>query len=192
MRQIVDACPPRIGAFGVYGNHDTADLLRRLVDLPVRWLNNEAWHSEDLPLTVLGVECEGYTFHGDLLGTLLHEGPVDRASRRFRLLLAHAPGWLSPASEVGIDLVLSGHTHGGQVRLPRGRILYNGMDSWPKRLTAGVMQRRRTFSVISRGLGEAYLERLRLWCPPHVLLITLRRATGPIESTDLPVARQRW
>ena len=191
--RIVKACPPRVASVGVFGNHDSADLFRRVDYLPVRWLHNDAWRCEQLPLTVLGVSCAGNRCAGDLLKALLAEPQVDKDDEpRLRMLLAHMPGWLTGAADAGIDLVLSGHTHGGQIRLPWRRFLYNGIDHWPLRLTSGVIRRGKTFGVVSRGVGEAYMDRLRILCPPHVPLITLRKATGLMDVPDRTVNVRRW
>ncbi len=184
--RLVDACRPRFGAFGVFGNHDSPHLIHRAADLPVRWLFNQAWASDEpaLPLTVLGLGNDHTGRRGDLVRTLLAEPDASRDEPdRLRLLLSHYPDWLRPAADAGVNLMLSGHTHGGQVRFPllhRRLVLHNACDL-PLRFTSGVMRLGPTTAVVSRGLGEMRL--FRVCCPPHAPLLTLRRVPAPVPPT---------
>jgi len=84
-----------------------------------------------------------------------------------------------PRRRAGCDLVLSGHTHGGQWRLPGfGALLTN--SRYGKRYEAGHYRRGDTHLVVSRGLGmEGFgMPRARFFCPPEVALITLSRAAS--------------
>jgi len=169
----------KAGVMGVWGNHDTPELRRRLAAVPIRWLVNTAWVSRELPLSILGVDC-GYDEHhglsGDLAGALLDEAQqVPDVRPRLRLFLTHMPIWLPAASAAGVDLMLCGHTHAGQCRLPTGHILYNATPKWPLSMSAGLLQWGTTQCLISRGLGEVYVTGLRLFCQPQMPLITLRR-----------------
>lgn len=86
------------------------------------------------------------------------------------ILLAHDPRRLSEASILGIPLVLSGHTHGGQVVLP-------GIGAVAARkfpVVEGLAKQGRTSLFVSRGVGTVYVP-VRLNCPPDVAVITLRR-----------------
>ena len=87
------------------------------------------------------------------------------------LLLAHDPRRLVEASELNIPLVLSGHTHGGQVLLP-------GVGAVAKAarfpILAGTGRRENTSIFVSRGIGTVYVP-MRFNCPPEVAVLTLRR-----------------
>jgi uncharacterized protein len=86
-----------------------------------------------------------------------------------KLLLAHNPIIFRKAVRYGIDLTLSGHTHGGQVKVrnPEKRIL-------PKRkLSAGLHSRRGSHIYITRGIGTVVLP-VRYQCPPEISLLELR------------------
>jgi predicted MPP superfamily phosphohydrolase len=84
------------------------------------------------------------------------------------ILLAHDPRRLSEAAALGIPLVLSGHTHGGQVVLPGiGAI---AAKKFP--VVAGTGRRENTSIFVSRGVGTVYVP-YRLNCPPDVSVITL-------------------
>jgi predicted MPP superfamily phosphohydrolase len=85
------------------------------------------------------------------------------------LLLAHNPDiWLDPLV-ARADLVLSGHTHGGQVRLPWVGAVHTQGTHLSRRQPAGWFQRGRTRMFVSRGLGESIP--LRLGARPQIALI---------------------
>jgi predicted MPP superfamily phosphohydrolase len=188
--RICRAAQPRIGTFASPGNHDSAHLKAMLADLPLTWLHDEAWCSSDLPLTIMGLEYDRVRRKGDLVRTIRTEPAHDEP--RFRILLAHAPNWLPGAADVGVNLMLSGHTHGGQIRLPGRRMLINKCD-WPLHLSTGVLRLKQTRAVISRGLGESGpIEGLRLLCHPHMPLITLGKGPCEIGDTKQITIMQEW
>lgn len=89
----------------------------------------------------------------------------------FTLLMSHRPDALDYAGEVGIDLVLAGHTHGGQIGL-NGKSLFE--DVWPDRYLWGRYQRGDTQLYTSAGVGHWFP--FRLGCPPEAPLIILGNA----------------
>lgn len=186
MDVMAELCPhldARLGVFGVFGNHDSTTFRRLAVSLPVRWLNDAVVRLPDLPLDVMGLES-GQNWPGDSLALLraASEAPDAGASpqgdsRRLRLLLSHYPTFLPTAADMGVDVMFSGHTHGGQCRLPLSRAIYNSTDL-PMHLSAGILRHRRTLAVVSRGLGETLLP-LRVFCPAHIPVYTLRSGGEP-------------
>ncbi len=114
-----------------------------------------------------------------------HRGDPDLASALQKItkknqqpviLLAHAPAIISEAAENNIDLVLTGHTHGGQVRLPLIGALYApGQSLFPK-YSYGLYQSGRTAMIINGGLGESNLP-LRFANRPEIVLIHLHSAS---------------
>ena len=91
-----------------------------------------------------------------------------------KVALYHMPDLLPEAATLGLDLILSGHTHGGQWRLPGfGALLTN--SRYGKRYEAGHYRQGETHLIVSRGLGmEGFgMPRARFFCPPEVVLITL-------------------
>ncbi|QNN22397.1 hypothetical protein HED60_08955 [Planctomycetales bacterium ZRK34] len=205
LAQLLDAARPTVGAFGVFGNHDTPHLRKRLTHLPVHWLNNAAWNHPRLPLTLLGVDCaehERATPRGDLLGAVLSTPdrpkpttPSPEPQPPFPILLAHMPTWLPVAAAMNIRLMFAGHTHGGQLRAPgspSGIPFYNATPGWPLHLSTGILQARDTFAVVSRGLGESVFDGFRAFCRPHAPLITLHRSAADIPHAEVPICIQRW
>jgi hypothetical protein len=84
------------------------------------------------------------------------------------LLLAHDPRRLREAAMLNVPLMLSGHTHGGQIVLPGlGAI---AASAFP--VVAGAARQENTTAFVSRGVGTVYLP-VRLNCPPEVNILTL-------------------
>lgn len=163
----------RFGAFGIFGNHDSSELIRRLRDrTDIKWLRNQAVRIPDLPLTILGL-----SYPEDLMSSVLDE--PDEADR-FRILLAHYPTEIYPAASAGIPLMLAGHTHGGQLRFSTRLAPHTSCDL-PATLASGVLRLRGTLCAISRGLGEAVIN-LRWNCPPQAPIYTLTR--GPMAESN--------
>ena len=84
------------------------------------------------------------------------------------ILLAHDPGGSPKPRRLNMPLVLSGHTHGGQVVLPGlGAV---AAQKFP--VVAGIGRRERTTMFVSRGVGTVYVP-VRINCPPEVGVLTL-------------------
>ena len=162
----------RRGVYAVLGNHDNWVDAALVTDLfsaeGIRVLKNEGLRFEDRGASfwLAGVD-------DTMVG--LEDLPLALAGSRadeFKLLLAHNPVILRRAARSGVDLVLSGHTHGGQVawrneRSASGRVR--------RRILRGLARRGETQIYVTRGLGTVVLP-VRYGCPPEVTLLTLRRA----------------
>lgn len=95
-------------------------------------------------------------------------------SHAFKILLAHRPELFPLYSSYGFDLVLSGHAHGGQVRLPFiGGLIAPDQGLFPK-YTAGKCEKEGSVMVISRGLGNSIIPQ-RLFNRPEVIVLTLKK-----------------
>jgi predicted MPP superfamily phosphohydrolase len=181
MTRLCSELRPRLGFFGVFGNHDTDEFRHRARQLPVRWLDNACVPVGDLPLVLLGGDNRGDgTPDGGLLAERLGEAAVQPShdpGRAVRLLLCHFPDYLPTAVELGTDLMLAGHTHGGQCRLPGRHPLVNHVQL-PLGQTAGILRCRDTLACTSRGIGASGIQ-LRIFCPPQVPIYTLHRGRMP-------------
>jgi hypothetical protein len=142
--------------YGVLGNHDFwhgPDKLARLLEhTGIRILRNEHVSLEIAgnPVVLAGVD-DWKTGHDDL------EKAVDGlpSGKRVRILLSHCPDLLPSASKHGFDLVLAGHTHGAQVRVPfLGRVVNRFMHGEYER---GWMKESETALYINRGLGVVFV-----------------------------------
>jgi uncharacterized protein len=119
-------------------------------------------------LDLLGLDCTHKPhLDRDNLARLMD----DRLSSRFTILLYHAPDLAPSAEELGVDLMLSGHTHGGQVRLPWFGALYTS-SLYGKRFEAGRYALGKGTLYVSRGIGMEGkgAPRVRFLCPPEIVL----------------------
>ncbi len=156
------------GVFGILGNHDDdRDMPAALTKKNVQMLKDARTrlvvHGE--PLELVGIRY--WTRKQADIAAVMHgaSGTV--------VLLAHDPRRLTEAASLSIPLVLSGHTHGGQVVLPGlGAI---AAQKFP--VVAGIGRRDGTTMFVSRGVGTVYVP-VRLNCPPEVVVLTLQAETA--------------
>ncbi|PAF20648.1 phosphoesterase [Terribacillus saccharophilus] len=93
----------------------------------------------------------------------------------FKILLSHRPEFLSIYSKYGIDVVFSGHAHGGQVRIPFvGGLVAPNQGFLPK-YTAGKHDLDNTSMFVNRGLGNSIIP-LRIFNRPEIIVLTLSRS----------------
>ena len=92
-----------------------------------------------------------------------------------QILLYHSPYLFPLAAELGIDLHLAGHTHGGQLRLPLFGALVTSSAFW-KRYEAGLYRKGASTLYVSRGIGVEGkgAPRARFLAPPEVVLVLPR------------------
>lgn len=165
-----------LGTYGVLGNHDfyadataVRTALKRagvvVVDNSGRWLTRG-----DSRLRIAGVG-DLWEDVPDLSAALAGAGPNDAV-----ILLSHNPDYAMEITDPRVGLVLSGHTHGGQIQLPRvGALITN--SRYGRRLANG-LTRLHTFQLyVSRGLGTVMLP-FRYNCPPEIAFLTLRQDTA--------------
>ncbi|KAB3530302.1 metallophosphoesterase [Alkaliphilus pronyensis] len=91
----------------------------------------------------------------------------------FNILLSHRPEEFNVYKSIDIDLVFSGHAHGGQIRVPFiGGIVAPNQGLFPE-YTEGIYREKATSMVVSRGLGNSILP-LRIFNRPEVVVVTLK------------------
>jgi len=140
----------------------------------IRWLQDEAACLPGHNLAILGINC---TQNPAKDGPNLRKVTSRLIGDPFKLLLYHTPDLAPEASRAGIDLQLSGHTHGGQVRLPWYGALTAG-SIYGKRFEMGRYQLGKMVLYVIRGIGMEGLgiPRIRVLCPPEITLWELRGA----------------
>jgi predicted MPP superfamily phosphohydrolase len=150
------------GVVAVLGNHDDERAVpAALAARGIRVLREERMRLEmgGRALDFLGI---GYWTRGAArIGAL-----VDREVTP--ILIAHDPRRLTEAESLSIPLVLSGHTHGGQVVIPP----FGPINRFRFPITQGLLRRSNTALFVSRGIGTIYLP-VRVNCPPEVAVLTL-------------------
>jgi predicted MPP superfamily phosphohydrolase len=151
------------GVFGILGNHDDDhDMPAALSAHGVQMLKDvrTTVRIKGEPVDIIGIRF--WTKRGTDIASIV------RGATGFPMLLAHDPRRLAEAAALRIPLMLSGHTHGGQVVLP-------GIGAITKQkfpVLAGIARRNQTTLFVSRGIGTVYVP-VRINCPPEVALLTL-------------------
>ena len=163
------------GVLAVLGNHDhwmdanlTQEVFNRY-NVPVITNSHKLIEIKDKAICVAGV--------GDLmedsqdLKAAFYGVPADIP----RILLSHNPDYAEsmPVSE-RVDLVLAGHTHGGQVRMPFS-IAPITMSMYGQKYAGGLVRSASGQVYVSRGIGVVGLP-VRFNCPPEITIITLTKA----------------
>ena len=163
----------RMGVFAVLGNHDfqvdADEIARALRAQRIRVLRNAhvALHSRGSTLWLAGVD--DLWWNADDFHAALASVPA----RETKILLCHNPIGIRQAVSHGVDFVLSGHTHGGQVRLPLVGLL-RGRSKLGQRFVEGWNRVDGTQIYVNRGIGKSVVP-LRLNCPPEIACLRLRR-----------------
>jgi predicted MPP superfamily phosphohydrolase len=174
-------CAPA-GVYYVLGNHDRHVDKRRLhatltraglVYLGGRWIEIAV---RDIRLMLAGNELPWYRPAADF-----RDCPkCDASGLPLRVVLSHSPDQFFWAQEQEVDLMLAGHNHGGQVRLPLvGPIFAPSLHG--VRYAAGVYRSGNTVMHVSR--GTSCLTPIRVNCPPEIAVLTLRAAAGSSQFT---------
>jgi uncharacterized protein len=163
----------KVQQIAVLGNHEhgtNPDIVQRaLVDRGITVLRNASLALErgSRRLWVAGID-DAFARQADLDAALARV-PADEAT----ILLAHEPDYADYAARFPVDLQLSGHSHGGQVRLPGiGPLI---LPTLARKYHTGHYYVRELQLYTSRGVGVINPP-VRFNCPPEVTLITLRSA----------------
>jgi predicted MPP superfamily phosphohydrolase len=159
----------RVAAFGILGNHDARRdpvlIRRRMRRTGIRVLAN-TWEQLEVrgqPLVVIGHEGPWFQPQPDLM---------DCPENIFRLCLSHTPDNIGWARQHHVDLMLAGHNHGGQIRLPViGSVFVP--SRYGRRYDCGTFDEPPTLLHVSRGLAGK--EPVRYNCRPEVAKLVLMR-----------------
>jgi predicted MPP superfamily phosphohydrolase len=171
--EIVAHLRARHGVYAVLGNHDHWTDAALITDL---------FRAEGITVLInqgMRFEKSGTTFwlagvNDTMVGLEdLSLALAGARSDEMKLLLAHNPIILRRAARANVDLVLSGHTHGGQVTLRSER---SASGRPRRRLLKGLGRQGDTQIYVTRGLGTVILP-IRYGCPPEVSLLELRCAS---------------
>jgi predicted MPP superfamily phosphohydrolase len=163
------------GLWAVMGNHDVYTDVDRVTSV-LRAAGIHVLSNQSLP-----IERDGARFWlsgvDDVLGktadldATLHNVPADEAA----ILLAHEPDYADHAARYPVDLQLSGHSHGGQVRLPLLPPLF--LPELARKYILGLYKIGGLTLYTNPGLGTVGVP-VRWNCPPEITLLTLRRSAS--------------
>jgi len=157
--------------YGVLGNHDFIEMVPELEALGVRVLLNESepLEREGAVVHLAGIDDPHY-YQADNLEKAADAIPSDA----FAILLSHSPEIYRHAAHAGFDLMLCGHTHGGQICLPGGlAITYNA--KCPRALGRGAWRWGAMQGYTSMGAGSCVIP-VRFNCPPEITVHRLLSA----------------
>ncbi|MCE4049647.1 MULTISPECIES: metallophosphoesterase [Bacillaceae] len=179
MKQLAAIAP----TFYVTGNHEYwsgryEQLEEGLKAANINILHNrkEKLHMNGTTLLIAGVDDPAVSGNDDAALTV--EGELKVAlegvtEQDFVLLLSHRPELFSLYEKHDIDLVLSGHAHGGQVRIPFvGGLVAPDQGFMPK-YTAGMFEKNETAMIVNRGLGNSIIPQ-RVFNTPEIVEITIK------------------
>jgi predicted MPP superfamily phosphohydrolase len=169
LRRFLNQLKSRLGTYAILGNHDGLALPGALAELPVTLLDGRRIELEHdgARLELIGLPGP---FRYDLDDRFIQSMPPVAADAP-RIILSHFPGHWSAAASLIPDLFLAGHTHGGQICLPR-RIPILRHDPMPRRLCHGIHRIDQSWYIVGRGLGFSGFP-LRIFCPNQVIEIEL-------------------
>ena len=155
--------------YGVLGNHDTIQMIPALEAMGIRMLLNECEPISRGGQTIYlaGVD-DAHFFRVDNIEKAASGIPDDA----FSILLSHTPEIYRQAAHADFNLMLSGHTHGGQICLP-GSIPITLDSVLPRRMGAGTWRHHNMIGYTSVGAGTSIIP-VRLNCPPEITLHYLR------------------
>ena len=155
--------------YGVLGDHDTIQMVPGLEAMGIRMLLNECEVivRGDQQIYLAGIDDAHY----------LRVDNIEKAASQipygeFSILLSHTPEIYRQAAHADFNLLLSGHTHGGQICLP-GSIPIMLDAVLPRRMAAGAWQYHNMAGYTSVGAGSSVVP-VRLNCPPEITLHRLR------------------
>jgi predicted MPP superfamily phosphohydrolase len=151
--------------YGVLGNHDTIRMVPALEEMGIRMLLNEyeTISRGDEAIYLAGIDDAHY-YRVDNIEKAASEIPANG----FSILLSHTPEVYRQAAHAGFDLLLSGHTHGGQICLP-GSIPITLDSILPRHMGSGSWKYHGMVGYTSVGVGSSIVA-VRINCPPEITL----------------------
>lgn len=179
IREIVKKYP----VYFVTGNHEQwsgkyNNLEKELKKYDVNVLRNEhvGIRKGEQEINLLGIDdpefVTGNRDEGNIIIDEIKKAKIEMQPDKYNVLLSHRPEFIKEYTNERLDLVLSGHAHGGQVRLPFiGGLVAPNQGVLPK-YTAGLYVEQNTSMVVSRGLGNSIIPQ-RILNRPEIVVVQL-------------------
>jgi predicted MPP superfamily phosphohydrolase len=183
--RIVAELNPPFGIFASAGNHEYYRGIGRVISIfekspyPLLLERGVAMEINGVPVYIGGandpVHLRGVD--RDFLQKTVEKTIIGAPADAFKILMSHRPQGLDPASDFNIDVVLAGHTHGGQVGIGH-RSLFESL--WPEMYLWGIYRKKNTTLYTSGGMGH-WLP-FRLGCPAEAPILILDKTdeTEPV------------
>ena len=177
--KLIDQIKTPLPKFVSLGNHEyfrgIKEVLRKMEASPVHLLRNSGYPMQvgETQIFIGGADdpVRMHTDISDFMTETVNKAMADADGEAFKLLLSHRPRALDVAGPADIDLILAGHTHGGQLGY-QGRSVFE--DYLKNRYLWGRYSKGKTQLYTSSGVG--HWMPFRLGCPPEAPIITLKRA----------------
>ena len=179
LREAVKIAP----CYYVTGNHESrieefAELEKQMIEIGVILLRNDSCllEREGDRLQLMGVDdCSFHPESNGNLQVLAMEAEIYRMqSKNYTVLLSHRPELAVVYDRYDVDMVLCGHAHGGQFRLPLIGGLYAPDQGFFPKFTAGIYEMTDMTMVVSRGLGNSAFP-LRFNNRPEIVVVNLNK-----------------
>lgn len=179
VRRISEVCP----VYYVSGNHEARideyeTFAEDLADMGVHILSNGAEQIKigDESINIVGIDdpdfAHEFGVEDSVIAASFLEG-IEYDKGNYTVLLSHRPELIDAYSQAGVDLVFSGHAHGGQIRLPFvGGLIAPDQGLLPE-YTSGAYEKGDTVMVVSRGIGNSIFP-LRINNRPELVSVTLK------------------
>jgi len=170
---------PKYGVYGVLGNNDykqffiisidTDNLKKSLSDVGVKLLFNEGY-----TLNINGVNIKIIGIEDSIYGKPDISKIINKDTNGYtNILLSHSPSVIKYLNGFIPDLILTGHTHGGQVRLPFIEYLWTPLPlNSPRKYSRGLFEINKTKMYVNQGIGTNLFP-MRFLCPPEISVIKL-------------------
>ncbi|MCU5376007.1 metallophosphoesterase [Bacillus cereus] len=179
IRELVKEYP----VYFVTGNHEKwsgkyNDLEKELKKHHITVLRNEhvTIQKGEQKINLLGIDdpefVTGNRDEGNVVKDEIIKAKIEIPPDTYNVLLSHRPEFLAEYADEQIDLVFSGHAHGGQFRLPFiGGVVAPNQGIFPT-YTAGLYETQNTSMVVSRGLGNSIIPQ-RIFNRPELVIVQL-------------------
>ena len=179
VRRISEVCP----VYYVAGNHEARideyeTFAEDLADMGVHILSNGAEQIKigDESINIVGIDdpdfAHEFGVEDSVIAASFLEG-IEYDKGNYTVLLSHRPELIDAYSQAGVDLVFSGHAHGGQIRLPFvGGLIAPDQGLLPE-YTSGAYEKGDTVMVVSRGIGNSIFP-FRINNRPELVSVTLK------------------
>ena len=178
IKEIIEIAP----VYYVTGNHEARtneydNLKSQMIELGVKILENEAQEIQlnNSTINILGINDTSFNKERDILDSEIVKSNMENIRYNeddFTILLSHRPEVFKIYVEKNIDLVFTGHAHGGQIRLPFiGGIIAPNQGAFPE-YTDGIYREKDTTMVVSRGIGNSIIP-FRVNNRPELVIVEL-------------------